>query len=112
MEASVRLILFLFRLFNVGFHPQIQNLYPKVHFPVPHATPMIQSMIEWDHSQNWNVVTFAPKDGRTAGELDVVVDFDKEEFKFLAENKFCGQEVLPKAFYVVSCLSKNSWVSF
>lgn len=48
-------------MFNVGFQPQIQNLYPKVEFPVSHKTPMIQSMIEWDHSVNWNVVSFAPK---------------------------------------------------
>jgi hypothetical protein len=59
-------------------------------------------MIEWDHTQKWNVVSFAPKDGRVAGELDVVVDFDKEEFKFLTENRIFGQQMFPKAFYIVS----------
>ena len=63
---------------------------------------MIQSLIEWDHSQNWNVVSFAPKEGRTAGELEVVIDFDKEEFKLLKGNKIFGQETFPRAFYVVS----------
>lgn len=70
---------------------------------------MIQSMIEWDHSQTWDVVSFAPKDNRIAGELDIVVDFDKEEFKFLRGNEICGEHVLPKAFYIVSMYSCNSF---
>ncbi|XP_065211282.1 fatty acid synthase-like [Planococcus citri] len=88
------------KIFNVGFQPQIQNLYPKIEFPVSHKTPMIQSMIEWDHSVNWNVVSFAPKDNRTAGEIEVVVDFDKEEFKFLPENYLNNNELFPKSFYI------------
>ena len=63
---------------------------------------MIQSMVEWDHSQTWDVVSFAPKDGRVAGELEVVVDFDKEEYKLLRENEIGGRRVFPQAFYIVS----------
>lgn len=89
------------KIFNFGFQPQIQNLYPKIEFPVSHKTPMIQSMIEWDHSVNWNVVSFAPKDGRTAGEVEIVVNFDKEEFKFLPGNYLNNDQLLPKSFYIM-----------
>lgn len=66
---------------------------------------MIQSMIEWDHSEKWNVVSFAPQDGRIAGEHDVVVDFNKAEFENLPGNMFCNHEVFPRAFYLVNLFS-------
>ena len=42
-------------LYNVGCQPQIQNLYPKIQYPVSRATPMISPVIKWDHSEDWYV---------------------------------------------------------
>lgn len=52
---------FTFRLYNAGLQPQIQNLYPGVSYPVSRGTPMIQSLIEWDHSTQWAVAEFTSK---------------------------------------------------
>lgn len=35
----------------------ISKLYPPIDFPVSRGTPMISSLIEWDHSENHFLVT-------------------------------------------------------
>lgn len=50
-----------FRLYNAGLQPKIKNLYPSVSYPVSRSTPMIQSLIEWDHSAQWAVAEFSQK---------------------------------------------------
>ncbi len=42
--------------------------------------------------------------------MDVVVDFDKEEFNFLPKNFVNGREVFPKSFYVVSTIIRNDTI--
>lgn len=41
------------KLFNAGLHPQVSNLYPKVHYPVGRGTPSISSLVKWDHDTDW-----------------------------------------------------------
>lgn len=48
-------------MYNAGLQPQIKNLYPPVLYPVSRGTPMIQSLVEWDHSVEWLVTNFAQK---------------------------------------------------
>lgn len=50
-----------FRLYNAGLQPKIKNLYPAVSYPVTRGTPMIQSLVEWDHSIQWTVADFSKK---------------------------------------------------
>lgn len=50
-----------YRLYNAGLQPNLNPLYPTVNFPVSRKTPMIQSMIEWDHSIKWFLVSFLTK---------------------------------------------------
>lgn len=49
------------RIYNAGAQPKIKNLYPAVSYPVSRGTPMLQSLIEWDHSVEWLVTNFAQK---------------------------------------------------
>lgn len=32
-----------------------KQLYPAVEYPVPVGTPLISPLIQWDHSQSWDV---------------------------------------------------------
>lgn len=48
-------------MYNAGVQPKIKNLYPAVSYPVAKGTPMIQSLIEWDHSVEWFVSNFVLK---------------------------------------------------
>lgn len=41
------------KIYNTGVNPQVQELYPKVQYPVSVGTPSISSLIKWDHSDEW-----------------------------------------------------------
>lgn len=41
----------LFYSINVGS----KQLYAAVEYPVPVGTPLISPLIQWDHSQSWDV---------------------------------------------------------
>ena len=38
-----------------GINFESSLLCPKVSLPVPKGTPMLASMVKWDHSQTWDV---------------------------------------------------------
>ncbi|XP_068119118.1 fatty acid synthase [Hyperolius riggenbachi] len=38
-----------------GINVQCDNIYPPVEFPVPAGTPLISPLVQWDHSQTWDV---------------------------------------------------------
>jgi hypothetical protein len=36
-----------------GVNPKIQELYPKISFPVARGTPTIHSLPFWNHTEQW-----------------------------------------------------------
>ncbi|CAH1398203.1 unnamed protein product [Nezara viridula] len=42
------------RLYNAGLQLKVQALYPPITYPVSRGTPNISSLVEWDHSVEWN----------------------------------------------------------
>lgn len=76
-------------------------LYPSVSFPVSRGTPMLNSMIEWDHSIEWDVANFASK-GSRSGELVVEVDLSKEGDQYLSGHAIDGRVLFPATGYLVS----------
>jgi len=48
---------FNFRIFANGVNMDVSKLYPPIDFPVSRGTPMISSLIQWDHSENHFLVT-------------------------------------------------------
>ncbi|XP_050423114.1 fatty acid synthase-like isoform X2 [Adelges cooleyi] len=87
------------KLYNAGVQPKIQNLYPAVSYPVARGTPMIQSLIEWDHSVEWAVANFAQKDAGS-GESVVKVDLSTEEDQFLSGHAIDGRVLFPATGYL------------
>ena len=43
------------KLYNLGFNPSIEKLYPKVVYPVSNGTLMISPLIQWDHEKDYTV---------------------------------------------------------
>ena len=41
------------RLYASGAQPQVQKLYRPITYPVGRGTPMLNSLVKWDHSINW-----------------------------------------------------------
>jgi hypothetical protein len=52
---------FLCRLYNAGLQPKLARLHQKVNYPVARGTPMLASMVKWDHSMEWSVASFSEK---------------------------------------------------
>ncbi|XP_075072878.1 fatty acid synthase [Mixophyes fleayi] len=38
-----------------GMNVQCNNIYPPVEYPIPAGSPLISPLIQWDHSQTWDV---------------------------------------------------------
>lgn len=66
---------------------------------------MINSMIEWDHSIEWDVANFASK-GSRSGELVVEVDLSKEGDQYLSGHAIDGRVLFPATGYLVRDSSK------
>ncbi|XP_053308944.1 fatty acid synthase [Spea bombifrons] len=43
------------KIYVNGINVQCNNIFPAVEFPVPAGTPLISPLIQWDHSQTWDV---------------------------------------------------------
>nr|CAI5827466.1 unnamed protein product [Callosobruchus analis] len=87
------------KIYNAGAQPKFGALYHPVTFPVGKGTPMLNSMIEWDHSIEWSVANFSGK-GSRSGELVVEVDLSKEGDKYLAGHAIDGRVLFPATGYL------------
>lgn len=97
-------------MFNAGAQPKVSNLYHPITFPVSRGTPMINSMIEWDHSTEWAVASFAGK-GARSGECVIDVDLSNENDQYLIGHTIDGRVLFPATGYMVRTKCKLS-ISF
>ncbi|KAF5278088.1 hypothetical protein FQR65_LT03604 [Abscondita terminalis] len=87
------------KIYNAGGQPKIANFYHQVLFPVSRGTPMINSLVEWDHSMEWAVADFSGK-GSRSGELVINVDLSKETDKYLSGHAIDGRVLFPATGYL------------
>ncbi|XP_057332495.1 fatty acid synthase [Microplitis mediator] len=87
------------KLYNSGAQPDLSKLYPPVSFPVGRGTPMINSIIGWDHSVQWDVADFSGKVGGS-GETVVEIDLSKEEHAHIAGHTIDGRILFPATGYL------------
>ncbi|XP_046612929.1 fatty acid synthase [Neodiprion virginianus] len=96
-------IAFLFnnigKAFNAGAQPKLAKFYPPVNYPVGRGTPMINSLIRWDHTTEWSVADFSGKGART-GESVIEVDLSKEGDAYLAGHTIDGRILFPATGYL------------
>ncbi|KAB0795973.1 hypothetical protein PPYR_10034 [Photinus pyralis] len=87
------------KIYNAGAQPQLAHLYHPVQYPVGRGTPMINSMVEWDHSTEWSVADFSGK-GSRSGELVVNIDLSKDTDAYLAGHAIDGRVLFPATGYL------------
>ncbi|KAI5716536.1 hypothetical protein M8J76_008196 [Diaphorina citri] len=100
-DLPAHLLSGLGKLYNAGLQPRLNQLLPPVKFPVGRGTPMIQSLVEWDHSTEWSVASFAGKGGSRSGECVIDVDLSKEEDAYLSGHAIDGRILFPATGYLV-----------
>lgn len=89
------------KLFNAGLQPKLENLYPPISYPVSRGTPSLQPLVEWDHSVDWDVITFIENKVTSSGEVKLEIDVGNESYDYLKGNFIDGVEVLPYSSYLV-----------
>lgn len=63
------------KLYQYGGNFEIQNLYPKVQYPVPRGTQMLSYKFGWKHDRDWKVYT-----GSLSEHLTCVSRFNVDPF--------------------------------
>ncbi|XP_011880252.1 PREDICTED: fatty acid synthase-like, partial [Vollenhovia emeryi] len=88
------------KLYMAGAQPDISKLYPSASFPVGRGTPMIGSLVRWDHSAAWDVADFQQVSERSE-ECNVQIDLSKETDAYLAGHRIDGQILFPATAYLL-----------
>ncbi|XP_063979711.1 fatty acid synthase [Diachasmimorpha longicaudata] len=87
------------KIYNAGGQPIFSKLYPPVSYPVGRGTPMMNSLVGWDHSTTWDVANFSSKSGGS-GEAIVEIDLSQEEHAFYAGHTINGRVLFPATGYL------------
>lgn len=87
------------KMYNAGVQPDFSKLYPPVSFPVGRGTPMINSLIGWDHATPWTVADFSGKISGS-GETVIEIDLSKEEHSYIAGHTIDGRILFPATGYL------------
>ncbi|XP_070581121.1 fatty acid synthase-like [Ptychodera flava] len=88
-----------------GMTTLVSNIFPKVDYPVSRNTPSIAPLIQWDHSQQWDVPTasqFTSGSGQTNAVVSFTVDIGTESpDSYLVGHCIDGRVLYPATGYLV-----------
>lgn len=87
------------KLYIAGTQPDVSKLYSPVSFPVSRGTPMIGSLIKWDHSIKWKEPSFDPK--HNASKRVLKIDLSNETYAHIAGHKIDGKIIFPGPEYIM-----------
>lgn len=79
------------RLFLNGVLIPIDKMYPAIEFPVSRGTPMIGSLIKWDHEQDWFVAEFDLKKTEITSERKVTIIIKEEDYQYMTGHIIDGE---------------------
>ncbi|XP_060835401.1 fatty acid synthase-like [Rhopalosiphum padi] len=91
-------------MYTNGLNPKINELYPKITFPVSRGTPSIYSLPFWDHSEKWTDGLIDFMDVQSGENISALVLNDNIH---LAKYQIHGQHIIPFSFILF-----NVWKTF
>ncbi|XP_058815854.1 fatty acid synthase [Topomyia yanbarensis] len=86
------------KLYAAGAQPQVQKLYRPISYPVGRGTPMLSSLVKWDHSTKWFLAKFGVEN--KSGETVIDVNLDKPEDAYLVGHTIDGRVLFPATGYM------------
>ncbi|KAJ1529566.1 hypothetical protein ONE63_006337 [Megalurothrips usitatus] len=87
------------KAYIAGAQPQVGRMLTPIKYPVSRGTPMLASMVKWDHSTEWAVADFSGK-GSRSGESVIEVDVSKDGDKYLVGHTIDGRVIFPATGYL------------
>ena len=89
-------------LYEWGLNPSIENLYPKVEWPVSRNTPSIGALMKWDHRTKYEHRKYPKEFNRsTASDMNVTIDISQNEDSFYAGHCIDGNILFPATAYLM-----------
>ena len=99
------------RLYQLGFNPDIDKLYPLVTYPVSRRTPSLSPLIQWNHSDDWFVPLYPEYFNRENKYVyKVAIDLELDENAFYTDHRLQDKIIFPATGYIVmiwEMLAKN-----
>lgn len=90
------------KLYELGLNPAIENLYPKVEWPVSRNTQSISSLMEWDHKDSYFVKKFPDYHFRsTASDMNDAIYLSRALKSFFPEHIIDGNVIYPATGYLM-----------
>ncbi|XP_055550797.1 fatty acid synthase [Wyeomyia smithii] len=86
------------KLYAAGAQPQVKKLYRPITYPVGRGTPMLNSLVKWDHSSKWFLAKFGVEN--KSGETIIDVNLDKPDDAYLAGHTIDGRVLFPATGYM------------
>ena len=89
-------------LYELGLNPIIENLYPKVEWPVARGTQSISSLMRWRHSNQYLVKKYPEHYCKaTASDMNCLIDLNKNTTSFLSDHCVDGSIIYPASGYLM-----------
>ncbi|KAM4691284.1 fatty acid synthase isoform 2-T2 [Rhinophrynus dorsalis] len=93
------------KIYMNGINVECNNIFPLVEYPVPAGTPLISPLIQWDHSQTWDVPKaedFPAGSGGSSSTTVYNIDMNPESPDiFLNDHCIDGRVLYPATGYLV-----------
>ena len=90
------------QLYQLGINPSIENLYPKVEWPVAVGTQSISSLMKWDHNDSYFVKKFPEFHFKSiASDLVFELALDDPDDMFLQDHVIDGKIIFPATGFLM-----------
>lgn len=96
--------IYIYRLFTAGLNFNPLSLYTPIKYPVSTGTPMISSLVHWDHSISWDVPSMEQfgcglsSSASTSYTIDISED---SEDAYLVGHAIDGRILYPATGYLI-----------
>jgi fatty acid synthase len=89
-------------LYELGYNLSIENLYPRVEWPVARNTPSINSLIKWDHSTELSVRKYPEWfDRSNASDMNYTVNCKDKGDRAYLDHAVDGNPIFPATGYLM-----------
>jgi fatty acid synthase len=104
-------------LYTLGLNPDIENLYPKIEWPVSRGTQSISSLIKWDHERINEVKKFPEYHNHSsASDFRMKFSLTDPDCSFLKDHAVEGKILFPATGYLLmawrrmAALNGQPWI--